>query len=108
MRIMTCQRVQAKALKPCGLAADSIVHTRYSDENEPTDDAHPFRGSTHATLDTCPVCGEGEMVRLVPGWAYQVNHLGESIPIIGCGNPWHYAERGLDTPEGWVRPGSTL
>jgi hypothetical protein len=41
-------------------------------------------------LGTCPICGSPDCVRLVPDWQAIVNAQGRPIPIIGCGNPWHY------------------
>ena len=39
----------------------------------------------------CPNCGSPETVRLPEDWQTQVLELrGTYIPVIGCGNPWHY------------------
>lgn len=37
----------------------------------------PFKG--------CPVCGSAEVAALNDDW-----NDGRLIPIVGCGNPWHY------------------
>ena len=39
----------------------------------------------------CPVCGSPDVIRLPDDWQEQVN-AGKAIPIIACGNPWHYAK----------------
>ena len=38
----------------------------------------------------CPICHGGHIVRMPDDWHEQVER-GAAIPIIGCGNPWHYA-----------------
>ncbi len=38
----------------------------------------------------CPVCHGDRIVRMPDDWGKQVEQ-GATIPIIGCGNPWHYA-----------------
>lgn len=35
----------------------------------------------------CPVCGDPERCTLIDGWR-EVEAT--PIPIVGCGNPWHY------------------
>lgn len=45
-------------------------------------------------IAACPVCGSEEVRRLHDDW----QTLDVAIPIIGCGNPWHYATRSLATP----------
>ena len=40
-------------------------------------------------FEGCPECGNGASARLARDWVAQVN-AGASIPIVGCGNPWHY------------------
>lgn len=42
----------------------------------------------------CFVCGDPVTVALPADWQAQVE-AGASIPIVGCGNPWHY---GLGEP----------
>jgi len=42
------------------------------------------------TRTVCRLCGSGETLTLRPGWDAGVE-AGEGIPIVGCGNPWHYA-----------------
>ena len=37
----------------------------------------------------CDLCGDDRIVELPPDWQAQVDD-GAAIPIIGCGNPWHY------------------
>lgn len=44
----------------------------------------------HLTATACPICGEDTVIRLPDDWQAQVE-AGAAIPIIGCGNPWHYA-----------------
>jgi hypothetical protein len=44
---------------------------------------------------TCSLCGSGEVVRLPHDWQALVEQ-GARIRIVGCGNPWHYAD--LDAP----------
>jgi len=36
----------------------------------------------------CPVCGSRERVELIADWQNLVQR--QAIPIVGCGNPWHY------------------
>lgn len=38
----------------------------------------------------CPVCSRTDVVRLPDGWQGD-----RAIPIVACGNPFHYAERTL-------------
>lgn len=38
------------------------------------------------TVEKCRLCGSADVIRLVPAWAETQG----GIPIIGCGNPWHY------------------
>lgn len=46
----------------------------------------------------CPVCGSTTCVRLADGWQDEVD-AGASLPIVGCGNPWHYTTLSLgDAP----------
>lgn len=47
-------------------------------------------------FERCPVCDNMAVVRLPDDWQEQ----DRSIPIIACGNPWHYATRSLgDGPD---------
>lgn len=53
----------------------------------------------------CPVCGESVVMRLRDDWADgRDGPFGDfadppAIPIVGCGNPWHYATASLgDAP----------
>ena len=47
--------------------------------------------SLEIEFDKCDVCGSQQVVRLPDSW-----QDGDSaIPIVGCGNPWHYAIRSL-------------
>lgn len=39
----------------------------------------------------CPVCGSSRVSRLLDDW----RESDRAIPIVGCGNPWHYATRSL-------------
>lgn len=48
------------------------------------------------TVATCPICERPDQVELADGWQDMVETQGEVIPIIGCGNPWHY--QGLEVP----------
>lgn len=50
---------------------------------------------THPIIDVCP-CGSAQVARLMPDWQAQVDGGQASIPIVGCGAPWHYAN--LDKP----------
>lgn len=45
-------------------------------------------------FDVCPICGATTRVRLLDDWRERVNR-GEPVPIVGCGNPWHYHGVGL-------------
>ena len=45
----------------------------------------------------CPVCGDDTVIRLPDDWQAQVD-AGAAIPIVGCGNPWHYAGVTLAAP----------
>lgn len=49
-------------------------------------------------FETCPVCDNEARVVMVADW----QERGEAIPIIGCGNPWHYGlgDAGVATPAG--------
>jgi hypothetical protein len=74
-------------------------------------------------LERCPIgCGHWKRGELPSGWEAKEGEPVRAIPIIGCGNPWHYLERdgGLlrplstpatstpEIPEGWIRVGSTV
>lgn len=37
----------------------------------------------------CPVCGSGAKITLDRDWQERVG-AGEALPVVGCGNPWHY------------------
>lgn len=39
----------------------------------------------------CPECGRTARASLPPDWSSLVDG-GAAIPIVGCGNPWHYVE----------------
>jgi len=41
-------------------------------------------------------CGHGTVVRLPDDWQQRVESGWYAIPIVACGNPWHYAN--LDRP----------
>ena len=41
-------------------------------------------------FESCDICGSDELKRLPADWAN-----GDAIPIVGCGNPWHYAVASL-------------
>ena len=49
------------------------------------------------TPEACPVCGEDVVVKLSADWQALVGE-GAAIPIVGCGNPWHYATSTLADP----------
>jgi hypothetical protein len=53
-------------------------------------------GLAALAAEPCSICGEDTVIRLPDDWQEQVE-AGAAIPIIGCGNPWHYAN--LDGPE---------
>ena len=38
----------------------------------------------------CPECHRLSIIRLPDDWQDRVDH-GEAIQMVGCGNPWHYA-----------------
>jgi hypothetical protein len=40
-------------------------------------------------FDICPICKASVRVRLLDDWRER-SQRGEPIPIVGCGNPWHY------------------
>lgn len=40
----------------------------------------------------CPVCGDPARAALVADWQRRVNEERMAIPIVGCGNPWHYVD----------------
>lgn len=42
-------------------------------------------------FEKCLVCGGDEIRRLPEDWVYQVINMRKAIPIVGCGNPWHYS-----------------
>lgn len=56
-------------------------------------DYHHARDAARVPMDTerCPVCGSTELVRLPSNWQELVE-AGAVIAIVGCGNPWHYAD----------------
>lgn len=71
--------------------------------------AQPAGGGS--PVEVCPVCGDGIMARLADGWPVFWKDS-KPIPVIGCGNPWHYATQSLgDTPgpddehSAWFREG---
>lgn len=39
----------------------------------------------------CPVCAKSEQVTMRPDWQALVEG-GDAMPIVGCGNPWHYVD----------------
>ena len=39
--------------------------------------------------EACPTCGDPVTVWLPTDWQAAVQ-TGDRIPIVGCGNPWHY------------------
>lgn len=41
-------------------------------------------------FEQCHTCHTSEKVTLVENWQRLVIDEEMSIPIIGCGNPWHY------------------
>lgn len=41
-------------------------------------------------FEACSVCGRVEQVTMRGDWQDAVT-AGAAIPIVGCGNPWHYA-----------------
>jgi hypothetical protein len=48
-------------------------------------------------VEECPECSSITVVRLKPDWWKGTG----PIPIVGCGNPWHYAILSLgDSPDG--------
>lgn len=44
---------------------------------------------TNPMTERCPNCRSAEVQRLVPDWQARVQR-GERVPIVGCGNPFHY------------------
>lgn len=40
-------------------------------------------------FEHCPVCGTDETVHMPTDWEAAVA-AGACVPIVGCGNPWHY------------------
>lgn len=54
--------------------------------------------SVRRMLQVCPVCTGTEVARLAMDWEQQVA-AGGAIPIVGCGNPWHYDTLGLAVSE---------
>jgi hypothetical protein len=42
-----------------------------------------------AASEACPVCGRPDKLVLAPTWQQDVE-AGHAIPIVGCGDPWHY------------------
>lgn len=57
--------------------------------NDLTDQIRSF--ATTMEFASCPECDSQTMVRLPDDW--QAQEL--MIPIVGCGNPWHYATKSL-------------
>lgn len=46
-------------------------------------------------LVDCPTeCGDPSRVVLSPTWQQEVVD-GASLPVVGCGNPWHYLSGGI-------------
>jgi hypothetical protein len=52
-----------------------------------TDPRTPRTG--RLAFDDCPTCSDPSLVRLPADWQAQVG-ASALIPIVGCGNPWHY------------------
>ena len=74
-------------------------YTNLTDQIVDAGDESPFAD--------CPVCGSAQVVRLAGDWQQQE----VAIPIIGCGNPWHYAtssmgDSGVVLAESSLRPSS--
>lgn len=61
-------------------------------DNQPqrvNDQPQRVNWETHPIIiDVCP-CGSAQVARLMPDWQRQVDG-GASVPIVGCGAPWHY------------------
>lgn len=52
----------------------------------------PRTGVRAIEFSNCPICDNGAVVRLPDDWQEQEDR---KIPIIACGNPWHYATASL-------------
>lgn len=122
MREMTprelIERASADALVALGEArSEEIVRDlRLAVERLPARTIPPTIRPGGEAVALCPVCGSSEVVRLVDDWRQQDDLGGTAIralPIVGCGNPWHYATRTLgdgpplDEPLVAVGPGRT-
>lgn len=51
--------------------------------------ADPVNLEAPSPFESCPECGSASVMRLVAEW-----DDGRPIPIVGCGNPWHYDRPG--------------
>jgi hypothetical protein len=54
-----------------------------------TDPRTPRTEAGRLAFDDCPTCSDPSLVRLPADWQAQVGNSA-LIPIVGCGNPWHY------------------
>lgn len=58
-------------------------------EGVPEEQRWQFRSFDSGWPDGCSACHRHEQVVLPSDWQAAVE-AGASVPIVGCGNPWHY------------------
>jgi hypothetical protein len=51
-----------------------------------TEHPEPVNQAAPSPFLSCPVCGSASVMRFKPEW----REHSSTIPIVGCGNPWHY------------------
>lgn len=83
-RTWAAHQSDADLLKLRNVGHVTLRHIRAL-ENDPTQPPIVVR----RMLQRCPVCTETAVARLALDWQQQVA-AGGAIPIVGCGNPWHY------------------
>ena len=49
----------------------------------------PRDTASETMFEECFLCGSATRMTLASNWQSRV-YGGERIPIVGCGNPWHY------------------
>jgi hypothetical protein len=92
MREMTSQELIERAISETESAigvdrSETIVHDlSLAIERIPAGDP------VGVAFDRCPACDRTVIARLPAGWQ---DETALAIPIVGCGNPWHYATRSM-------------
>lgn len=81
----------AAATAPLELTQPSPLETKTDPPVQPSPEVLSDT-SIAAAGDECPLCGDGEQLILAATWRDDVD-AGGSIPVVGCGNPWHYVDQ---------------